>query len=446
MKQFSFSKIKGIALLLLFLCLGQVFCLSASAVNASAFPLPSVSGASSVYLYHYESDQVLYKHSGLKQVAPASTVKIMTGLLALDYLGERMGEFVTLTNEMVKGVEGFRIQLEPEMTVSIRDLLYGVICAGGNDAAQALSLICCGSVEKFVAQMNQKAKTLGCTDTRFTNPTGLDDSQMYTTLDDVIRISMAAIQNSDFLTIASTAQYVIATESKDLTLYNRNAMISSFSATGYQNRYVKGLNAGMTDRGGYCTVAYAEHGGNSFLCVVMGAIESDGVILSYDIANTLIHHVIESYSYQQILKKGDIICTQFVDYSLPKGTETQGRVDCVIDRDLFGFLPRDISEKDLTYKTYFHHPSLSAPLREGTVVGGVDICYGDTILASAKLLAKESVEANGILLALATMKEITLSRASLLFLFSFIILLGLYVLLFERRRIERIAPKKRSRR
>ena len=151
---FSF---KRVTLLLLVFFMVQALLLHIAAKEVTSLPLPQVSGASSIYLYHYESDQVLLKRSSLKQLAPASTVKIMTGIVALETLQDRLDEKVTVTEEMLAGAEGFKIHLEPKMTVTVRDLLYGVICAGGNDAAEVLAIVCSGSVERFVEQMNEKA-------------------------------------------------------------------------------------------------------------------------------------------------------------------------------------------------------------------------------------------------------------------------------------------------
>lgn len=433
MKTFNFSKNKVLALLLSFLCIANTFLLPVGCTEESKFSLPTVSGASSVYLYHYESDQVLLKRSGLAQIAPASTVKIMTGLLAIEQLGHRLDESITVTEEMLLGVEGFKIHLEPKMVVSIRDLLYGVICAGGNDAAQVLAIACSGSVDNFVRDMNEKAISLGCTSTRYTNPTGMDDPQMTTSLDDVIRLSTEAQKNDLFLSFSSCNQYSIFANQKTLTLYNRNALISSFSGMGYQNRYVKGLNAGMTDRGGHCAVAFAEHDGNSYLCIVMGATERNGTACSYQIVNTLLNYVMDVYSYQQIATKDTVICRASVQYALPDSGKNLAEIPCVLSQDLYGFLPKNLDREALIFQPFFHRDAISAPIDKGTVVGGVDVYYNDQYVTSAKLLAYETKEPNPTLLALAKMKHMISSRTSIITAVCAIVLSTFYFLLFEKK-------------
>lgn len=447
MKSFSFLDKKVMVLLLSLLFIGQALFLPIQAAEPSAsLPLPNVSGASSVYLYHFESEQVLMKRSGLKQIAPASTVKMMTGLVALDKLRDRLNETVTVTEEMIRDVEGFRIHLEPQMDVSVRDLLYGVICAGGNDAAQALAMVCSGSVDQFVQDMNQKAKEIGCNNTCYTNPTGMDDAKMMTTLDDVILLANQVCEDELFLNIAATAQYIVATPTKNLTLYNRNAQISSFSAPGYQNRYAKGLNAGMTDRGGHCVISLAEHQDNSYLCIVMGAVENDSGIQSYRISNTLLNYVIESYSYRLIAQKGDSVCRMSVALATPVDHGEECQVTCVLDRDLYGFIPKNVDATALEFKTYFHQDPLTAPLKKGCVVGGVDIYYEDHLLASGRLLAESDQEANKILRVLDSTKQLLRSRLFLIIVLVAAALFLVYFLFFERHRIDRISAKKKSRR
>ena len=336
---------KATALILFFGLLFPLFIAQANGV--SGFDLPQISGASTVYLYNFESEQVLLKQTAQAQIAPASTVKIMTGLLGIELLRDRLDEYVTITSDMLFYSQGYTIQLKPNTSIRVRDLLYGVICAGGNDAANALAIFCCGSIDAFVMQMNQKAKEWGCSNTCYTNPTGIDDPSMTTTLDDVVILANKAVQTPLFLEMSSATNhsYSLQNNTESQTIYNRNAMISSFSAMGYQNKYVMGLNAGMTDRGGYCVVSYAANQNTSYLCVVMGAVENAQGIRSYGIANQLLSHVFANYSYSQINKKGDFLCKTSVAMALPNDANSTTTVSCVLSEDLFGYLPVNIDIK-----------------------------------------------------------------------------------------------------
>ena len=420
-------------------CLLFLFFFTVHSFATPMVELPPTTGASAVYLYHYESNQVLLKRSNAARLLPASTVKMMTGLLALEHLEGRLEEYVRIEPSMLAEVQGVTVRLEPNTSVRIVDLLYGVICGGGNDAATVLAILCSGSVEAFVEEMNQQAKEWGCLNTTYKNPTGIDETGMYTTLEDTAIIAKHAVEHDLFLEISAAASYsykpLCAYEST--LFYNRNALISSFSAIGYQNRYAKGLNAGMTDGGGYCVCTYASNGTDSYLCVVMGAVQlSDGTILSYSTANSLLTELFDSYSYRTIASKGAYICSVPISLALPKSGEKESVVSCVLSEDLCGFLPNDVETNDLTYHTYLHEESVIAPIEAGTVIGGVEVCWQDQVIAQAKLVSSESVDSVALLVAMDQMKSALLSRTAVLILVSFLLIFGGYSLigLFQSKR------------
>ena len=424
--------------LLTFVFVGILASSAVIPVKASTLStLPTVSGASSVYLYNFDSDRVLMKQSNLGSIAPAATVKIMTGLVGIDLMRNRLDEYVTVTEEMLSSVDGYVINLESGMTLQIRDILYGVVCGGGNDAATVLAIVCCGSVEDFVAQMNRYAQELGCTGTHYVNPTGIDDPQMNTTLDDTVIISEAAINEPMFIEMSSANNYIctLKNSGERFIFYNRNAQISSFSGIGYINKYAKGLNAGMTDRGGYCSVTYATNGDTSYLCIVMGATQNaSGTIMSYNISNVLLNHLFGNYSYTAIAEAGTEVRTAPIRLALPSGNDRETTVPCAVESDVYGFLPKNIDvEKDLTYKCYFHNDKLSAPLSKGDVIGGVDIYYADELVASEKLIAAEDVQSSAILVALDKMKTVISSRLVIISAVVFICLLIAYIIFTSRK-------------
>ena len=387
---------------------------------ASVEPFSEITGVSYAYVYNFESNKVVFtKGAGDAKIAPASTVKIMSGLVALEYLSERQEEYITLTNEMLNGVEGYTVNLCPGETLKIKDLLYGLICGGGNDAATAIAIISAGSVEDFVAKMNDKAASLGMNGTFYTNPTGIDDPNMKTTLNDTVTVSKEAIKNELFVKMSSANNhsYTLKNSGETRTVANRNGLISSYSAIGYQNKRVKGLNAGMTDAGGYCVSAYATNGQDSYLCIVMGGIETaSGKIMSYTTTNQLLSYYFDNYTYTMIAEKNDTVGEIVVELALPTNGSQAVVVDCIIEDDIYAFAPSGIDyKKELTYKTYYFSETLTAPVYKNDIVGGVDIYYNDEYLASARLLSNDHIEESELLVALDKMKSFILSRWILIF-------------------------------
>ena len=123
--------------------------------------------AESAILYDSVSGKVLYEKNADKKSLIASTTKIMTGLLSVELYD--LDESVVIDRQWC-GIEGSSMYLAAGETITIRDLLYGLMLMSGNDAAQALSCLYTGDSKDFVDLMNKRAKEIGLTDTHFSNP------------------------------------------------------------------------------------------------------------------------------------------------------------------------------------------------------------------------------------------------------------------------------------
>lgn len=366
--------------------------------------------ADAIYFYSYESRSVLYSKNENKLIFPASTVKIMTGLIACEMLSNRLNEQIVITDEMLTGRSGTSIGLKVGMSVTIEDLLYGAICGGGNDAATALSVICSGSVDAFVKEMNHYTLSLGMSSTIYKNPTGLDENGAQTSIADVALLSKNAVKNALYMKISSAKNHSF----NDTVIYNRNALISHFTATQYLNDKVSGLNAGSTENGGYVVSTLAEVGGIKYLCIVMGAEREGGEIYSYKIANSLINEAFSKYSRVKILNKGDLISTLPVECAL--STDNNVSINCVVEEDVFAYLPKDIDMKrDLEYRAYFHDKELSAPISKSAVIGGINVYFNGKYVGSTRIISTSSVEENSFLTFMKEMKSFLISRYFLIF-------------------------------
>lgn len=395
---------------------------SSSAVTLKSMNIKSdfENMAEAIYFYNYESGTVLSAKGENKILFPASTAKIMTGLIACEQLKHRTQEFVEITEEMLSGASGVSVGLKAGMRVQIKDLLYGMICGGGNDAALSLAVICCGSVDNFVNEMNLYASSIDMSSTFYKNPTGLDVNGAQTTVFDVFLLSKKAAQNDLYREISSAKNYTLKKDNGEETIiYNRNALISHFTATQYLNENVKGLNAGSTDRGGYVVSAYAEKNGTEYLCVVMGAQKSEGEIYSYKIVNDLLSTAFKEFSVRKVISAGEFVSERDVQYALSSKADV--KVDCILAENVFAYLPQKVDlKKDLEYRVFFHDNVLKAPVNEGEVVGGLNIYLDGEIIGSAKLISNKSVEGNSFLIFMDLMKDFFLSRYFLIFIAVFI--------------------------
>lgn len=441
--------LRGICLLLIFIVsLGSsLFPVSASSFDSG---LPNVSGASNVYFLNLDSGRVLLSKNQNKKIAPASTVKIMTGLLSLEYFEGRTNQTIEVTSQMLSESEGTSMKLIAGDLLTVRDLVLGVICGGYNDAAYVLAHAVAGSTKDFVAMMNQKALELGARSTNYKNPTGWDSDEAYTTVSDVALIAKAAMKNQSYMELSSVVSEIVKSQNSDreLTVHNRNALIASYYSEGYTNRYAEGMIAGMTDAGGYCVVSRFVIKGASYLCVVMGATEDNGTINSFFIANELSAYARANLGFVDIASSGKTICEVPVDFALFESSQKNENhtVKTCLGADVSALLPLDVDiESEIEIKHYLYSESLSAPLEAGERVGGVDFYYDGEIVASAPLIVCEDVIENEIVISIEQLKSTLLGRASAVSAVLFVVLFSLWFYFFDykkrRRKTRKISYK-----
>ncbi|MCD7831249.1 MAG: D-alanyl-D-alanine carboxypeptidase [Firmicutes bacterium] len=246
--------------------------ISVSAIYASAAPccddardgeyIPaslSVSARSAI-LIEASTGDVIYEYNADEMLLMASTTKIMTALVVLESCA--LDERVTITEKSV-GIEGSSLYLRAGETLTVEDLLYGLLLQSANDAATALAVYCAGSVENFAALMNEKAASLGCESTHFTNPHGLDDDEHRTTSRELANITAHALENETFRKIVSTKEHEIPDGDGGMRiLFNHNRLLR-------ENEDVIGVKTGYTMRSGRCLVSAAERDGVRVIAVTL---------------------------------------------------------------------------------------------------------------------------------------------------------------------------------
>ena len=139
----------------LLLCSLLLFSLSVPTNAVELGAIPDTSGAKAVYFANLDSGTVIKKQGGGESLNQGSATKLMTGLLSIELLSDRLGEHITVTAEMIADSKGTSMNLAPYDVIKAEDLLYAAICGGYNDAAYVLAHAACGSAEDFVAAMNQ---------------------------------------------------------------------------------------------------------------------------------------------------------------------------------------------------------------------------------------------------------------------------------------------------
>ena len=215
--------------------------------------------AKAAALMNAQTSKILWAQNQDLRLPPASTAKILTALVVLDH--SRASDVVTIPAEALR-VSGATTQLRAGEKLSVSDLLHAMLLGSGNDAAIALALHTTGSIDTFVEQMNQKAHKLGAIRSRFFNPTGMPHANQLTTTQDLALITKAALENSEFRKIVGRRTYRWRSLGWHRTIQNSNKLLSSYSGA-------IGVKTGNTREAGYCLVAAAQRGGQSYIAVVL---------------------------------------------------------------------------------------------------------------------------------------------------------------------------------
>ena len=213
-------------------------------------------GASGAVCIEMSSRRVLCEDGKDEVCYPASTTKVLTALIAIE---RRPLDKVVTVSKIAEGVEGSSIYLKAGDTITVEDLLFGLMLRSGNDAAVTLATEVAGGIDEFASIMNEKAKTLGAHNSHFVNPHGLHDDNHYTTAYDLALICAAAYENPDFARIVGTKQRKIEVSGEARYIANKNKLLKLFD----------GVKTGFTKKSGRCLVGGAKRGDMQLITVVL---------------------------------------------------------------------------------------------------------------------------------------------------------------------------------
>lgn len=229
-------------------------------VLLSALPTHAVS-ASAYAVIEQKTGRVLYQSNAEAQMPMASTTKVMTALLTLQYL-DLDREYAVPDGAV--GIPGSSIYLKKGEHLTGRELLYGLMLSSGNDAAYALAILIGGSAESFVSMMNRKAQQLKLTHTHFADPCGLASRNHYTSALDLASLCRQALNHPVFAQVVATQNAVIrgAAPGTVRYLHNKNRILGEVQGG-------NGIKTGYTSAAGRCLCSSATRKGMTLVCVVL---------------------------------------------------------------------------------------------------------------------------------------------------------------------------------
>ena len=328
-------------------------------------------------LYNTKENKVMYEKNSKEKVSIASLTKITTGIVAIENI-KNLDEKIVLTSKDFEGlaeanaaVAGFRIGQE----VTYRDLLYGLLLPSGADAAQALERNITGSNEKFIELMNNKAKELKLENTHYSNPTGLDDPNHYSTVNDVLTVFKYALKNEEFKKIVASTKYTISDGS--LTFRSTLAKAKDMGMD-----YLKGGKTGTTGDAGLCLATLANYDNTDFLLVTARAEYSRSVPKNFLDHKEIYEYIRDNYDYMEVINKKDILVT------LPTKYLKEDEINFTSDKNIKLYLENSFDKKKLDYK-YKGEKLITIKNKVGEKLGKVDIYYEGKKLTTVDILLKE---------------------------------------------------------
>lgn len=399
-KKHALRRLTG--LLAAVLCLLPLLTVAASGETAA---LPALDSADAVYLLHAESGRVVGRKSENSRVPAGASVKLLSGLVACERLGNSLDQTVTIREEMlVSGGQRYKLEVGEEYT--LREILLLALCGSYNDAYDVIAS-CVGNggtagTANFVALLNARAVELGATATYIGDPSGVGDNS-HTTAVDLSRIALAAMKNPLYLSFAGLRSGEM---SDGTVVLNRNRLITDSQSGSI--RYT-GMCVGNTNNAGVTLVALAQKENDSYLAVLMNPKDEEGKAsenAAYSLARSLVRWGYANYTNLEVLSPKTKVCTVPVTVS-----DLVDAVNVRPSESLFAYLPVGCEVgREVRLSIRLSVDELEAPVAEGTPVGFVAAVYNGQVIGTVPLETAESADRSGFMSRLLSVRNLTKSR------------------------------------
>ena len=423
------------------LCLALAAVLCCTPVLAAPAPTHTVNAKAAI-LYEVNTDTILMEQDADMKLFPASTTKLMTALIALEY--GNPDDVVTVTSEAIDGLYelGSASYLLNGEQISFMDLMRYLLIGSGNDAANALAIHVSGSVEGFVDLMNNKAQELGMTNTHFVNPHGLHNEEHYTSARDLLTLAKVVMENEIIADLVAQDELVLPVTNKHdrtTTKYTTNHLISRKATNEYFYEGAIGGKTGTTTPAGLCLAAACVKGDYTYYSVVLGAEKVEGVDGRFAETIKLFNWGAANWSQQVMLSSSEPIAEVPVRLSADQ--------DAVVVRpseNITDMLPNTFETADLKLE-YTLEEDVTAPVAKGDVLGSLTVKYEDKQF-ELDLVAADDVERSTMLYVLDRVTAFftgTTFKIIVAAIVALIAILVAYAILINRKRAKRRKNRRR---
>jgi D-alanyl-D-alanine carboxypeptidase (penicillin-binding protein 5/6) len=327
--------------------------------------------ATNALLMDVESGNILWGKNENQLVYPASITKIMTGILAIENIGD-FNEIVEIS-ENASGVNHSAFFFDEGDKITLMDLLKSALIVSHNNATIALAEYISGSTGDFVYMMNQKADELGAYNTNFENTNGLDSKfpDHKTTAYDIALISKYAMENELFARIVSTPTDIIKLNDDEIRLENTNKLLT------YE--YIKGIKTGYTENAGFCLATFSDLNGMELITVILNSgvrtRERDALNLIYWADNNI--------------KTVKLVDSQIPLESIEIGEDTRVSIDLFAAEDISRMIHLTNNHVKLEHSL---DSTGSLPLKKNTIMGDITVTVNDINIGTVPLINAASID------------------------------------------------------
>ena len=351
---------------------------------------PSELHALSAVLMDGDSGRVLYEKDGKTPLANASTTKVLTCIVALE---SSPGDDYVQVSQNAASQPEVKLGLQKGEQYYLEDLLYSLMLKSHNDTAIAIAEHCGVTVEGFARMLNRKAKQIGCKDTCFITPNGLDaqdeNGKHHTTAEDLALIMRYAIKNKTFLHISQTRDYTFSeiTGKRTFSVHNANALLDMMDG-------VLAGKTGYTSQAGYCYVCAWEEEGKTFVVSLLGCGWPNHKTYKWSDTKKLLSYGAYNYDYETYWQEphtSKILVTDGVENMQNIGEKVYLRGKCSVtseDREKEILLKKG---EAVTCKTEIPQ-KVSAPVLKGEKLGRIAYYLDGKLIDSYPVYAERSVE------------------------------------------------------
>lgn len=352
-----------------------IFCLIFT-VNCYGEDIKPQVNALSAVLIDGDTGRILWGKNEDAPMAMASTTKIMTAIVTLENADISRKTTISKNATLAPPV---KMYLQQGEVLTLEQLLYALLMQSSNDAAVAIAEDVGGNVENFCKMMNKKAKELGCIDTEFVTPNGLDKGNHHSTAYDMALIGAYAIKNSEFIKISNTKNISFSSNKKTYSIVNKNQLLNSYNGA-------IGIKTGFTGKAGHCFVGAAKRGNVTLVSVVLASgWGTAGKAKKWSDTVKILNYGFDNYKKYSIIGDNIDVC---VDKAKVNKTvlKYKNSVELLLNEN---------EKNEIMFKNNVP-PIIEAPIYKNSKIGIGEVYIGNYKAAEIDIIASENISKHSL--------------------------------------------------